>query len=47
MEAGKLHNYFHFRDPIRLPQKSLLEKADLEKSIDFLDCIHEDIPKGM
>lgn len=46
MESGKLHNYFHFRDPIRLPQKSLLEKADLEKSIDFLDCIHEDIPKG-
>ncbi|XP_072051566.1 radial spoke head protein 9 homolog [Amphiura filiformis] len=45
-EAGKLHNYFHFREPLRLPQKSLLEKADLEKSIDFLDAIHEDIPNG-
>lgn len=45
-EAGKLHNYFHFREPVRLNEKTLLEKADLDKSIDFLDPIHEDIPKG-
>lgn len=45
-ESGKLHNYFHFREPIRLNEKSLLEKADLDKSIDFLDPISEDIPRG-
>ncbi len=45
-ESGKLHNYFHFREPIRLAEKSLLEKADLDKSIDFLDPISEDIPRG-
>lgn len=45
-EAGKQHNYFHFREPVRLNEKTLLEKADLDKSIDFLDPIHEDIPKG-
>ncbi|XP_041469798.1 radial spoke head protein 9 homolog [Lytechinus variegatus] len=45
-EAGKLHNYFHFREAVRLNEKTLLEKADLDKSIDFLDAIHEDIPRG-
>ena len=45
-ESGKLHNYFHFREPVRLNEKSLLEKADLDKSIDFLDPISEDIPRG-
>ena len=45
-ESSKLHNYFHFREPVRLTEKSLLEKADLDKSIDFLDPVHEDIPRG-
>ncbi|PIK58246.1 putative radial spoke head protein 9-like [Apostichopus japonicus] len=45
-EAGKQQNYCHFREPVRLNEKSLLEKADLDKSIDFLDPINEDIPKG-
>lgn len=45
-EAGKLHNYFHFREPVRLNEKTLLEKADLDKSTDFLDPIHEDTPRG-
>ncbi|XP_070577870.1 radial spoke head protein 9 homolog [Ptychodera flava] len=45
-EAVKLSSYFHFREPVRLNEKSLLEKADLDKAIDFLDSIDEDIPKG-
>jgi len=45
-EAGKLSSYFHFREPVRLNEKSLLEKADLDKAIDFLDSIDDDIPKG-
>ena len=45
-ESGKLSNYFHFRPPIRLPQKSLTHRATLDKSVHFLDTIDEDIPKG-
>ncbi|MBN3322303.1 RSPH9 protein, partial [Atractosteus spatula] len=45
-EAGKISNYFHFSEPVNLKKKSLLEKADLDPSIDFLDSIEEDIPKG-
>eukprot|EP00794_Sanderia_malayensis_P020149 gene20149-22123_t len=43
-EATRLSSYFHFREPIFLQEKSLLQKADLEKSIDFLDPIDADIP---
>lgn len=45
-EAAKLCSYMHFGDAIRLEEKSLLQKANLDKSIDFLDPIDEDIPKG-
>lgn len=37
----------HFREPVGLNEKSLLQKANLDKSIDFLDTMEEDIPKGM
>merc|ERR1712141_114393 len=43
-EAGRLSSYFHFRDPIFLQEKTLLQKADLDKAIDFLDTIDADIP---
>lgn len=43
-EAGRLASYFHFREPLFLQEKTLLEKADLDKAIDFLDTIEEDIP---
>lgn len=46
VESGKLSNYFHFREPIRLQQKSLIQRLALDKSVHFLDCIDEDIPKG-
>eukprot|EP01137_Pigoraptor_chileana_P033813 Opistho-2@25345 len=43
--AAKLSSYFHFREAINLKKKSLLQREHLEKSIDFLDPIDEDIPK--
>ena len=47
VESGKLSNYFHFREPIRLHQKSLTHRQALDKSVHFLDTIDEDIPKGI
>lgn len=45
-EAAKLCSYMHFREPVGLNEKTLLQKANLDKSIDFLDTVEEDIPKG-
>ncbi|XP_001362778.1 radial spoke head protein 9 homolog isoform X1 [Monodelphis domestica] len=45
-DAKKLTSYFHFTEPIELKNKSLLEKADLDPSLDFLDNLEHDIPKG-
>lgn len=45
-EAAKLCSYMHFREPTDLQGKSLLEKADLDPSIDFMDALDKDIPKG-
>ena len=45
-EAAKLCSYMHFRDAEKLNEKSLLQKANLDKAIDFLDTCDEDIPKG-
>lgn len=45
-EAGKLQYYFHFRKPILLTHKTLLQRANLDSSIDFMDNIEEDTPAG-
>lgn len=45
-EAKKLSSYFHFREPVELKNKTLLEKADLDPSLDFMDSLENDIPKG-
>ncbi|KAK2152256.1 hypothetical protein LSH36_334g04014 [Paralvinella palmiformis] len=45
-EAAKLCNYMHFRNPKQLQEKSLLQRANLDKAIDFMDPVDEDIPKG-
>lgn len=45
-EAAKVCNYCHFREPIKLQEKSLLQRANLDKSIDFMDAVDEDVPKG-
>lgn len=44
-EAGRLSSYCHFRDAILLHEKSVLEKADLDKAVDFLDPIDADCPQ--
>ncbi|KAG8123437.1 hypothetical protein E2320_018825, partial [Naja naja] len=44
-EAKKLSSYFHFTEPVKLKNKTLLEKADLDPAIDFLDSLEHDIPK--
>ena len=46
VEAAKLSSYMHFREAFNLQKKTLLEKADLDKAIDFMDIIEEDVPKG-
>jgi len=45
-EAAKFCNYFHFKAPELLETKSPLYKANLDKAIDFLDPVDEDMPKG-
>lgn len=45
-ESAKLCNYMHFREAINLHEKTLLQRANLDRAIDFLDPIDEDIPKG-
>ena len=45
-EAAKLCSYMHLREAESIADKSLLQKADMDMSIDFLDQIDEDIPKG-
>ncbi|NXA10144.1 RSPH9 protein, partial [Sapayoa aenigma] len=45
-EARKLSSYFHFTEPVNLKNKTLLEKANLDPSIDFLDSLEHDIPQG-
>ncbi|XP_076771393.1 radial spoke head protein 9 homolog isoform X2 [Arvicanthis niloticus] len=44
-EVKKLSSYFHFREAIDLKNKTLLEKSDLEPSLDFLDSLEYDIPR--
>ncbi|XP_071432260.1 radial spoke head protein 9 homolog [Pithys albifrons albifrons] len=46
VEAKKLSSYFHFTEPVNLKNKTLLEKADLDPSTDFLDSLEHDIPQG-
>ncbi|XP_075411145.1 radial spoke head protein 9 homolog isoform X1 [Tenrec ecaudatus] len=45
-EAKKLSSYFHFKEATELKNKTLLEKADLDPSLDFMDSLEYDIPKG-
>ncbi|XP_051008856.1 radial spoke head protein 9 homolog [Acomys russatus] len=45
-EIKKLSSYFHFREAIELKNKTLLEKSNLDPSLDFLDSLEYDIPKG-
>lgn len=46
-ESAKLCNYMHFREPVVMNQKPLLQRANLDKAIDFMDSLEEDIPRGI
>ncbi|KAI8785253.1 radial spoke head protein 9 [Biomphalaria glabrata] len=45
-ESAKLCNYMHFREAKRLDLKSLLQRANMDKAIDFMDSIEDDVPRG-
>jgi hypothetical protein len=45
-QATQLRSYCHFRNPVTANKKSLLQKEGLSASLDFLDTLDEDIPKG-
>ncbi|XP_069810268.1 radial spoke head protein 9 homolog [Dendropsophus ebraccatus] len=45
-EAKKLSSFLHFTPTLIPKKKSLLEKADQDPAIDFLDSLEHDIPKG-
>ncbi|XP_040207720.1 radial spoke head protein 9 homolog [Rana temporaria] len=45
-EAKKLSSFFHFTPTVNPKKRSLLEMADLDPSIDFLDTLEHDIPRG-
>jgi len=43
-EAHKLVNYLHMHPPRQLFKKTLLQRANLDRSLDFLDPATEDVP---
>ncbi|XP_072297369.1 radial spoke head protein 9 homolog [Eucyclogobius newberryi] len=45
-EAGKLENFLHFTKQKNMKKRSILEMADLNPVIDFMDLLSDDIPKG-
>ena len=45
-EAAKLCNYMHFREAKRLDLKTLLQRANMDKAIDFMDSVEDDVPRG-
>lgn len=45
--AASLSNYYHFREPVELARKSVLDREGMVASTDFLDPLAEDSPKGI
>ncbi|XP_056873123.1 radial spoke head protein 9 homolog isoform X1 [Takifugu flavidus] len=45
-EATRLSNFLHFRKPKNQKKRRILEMADLNPAIDFLDVVSDDVPKG-
>ena len=46
-EAAKVCNYLHMRKAECVTKKETFQRANYDKSVDFLDSLEEDIPKGM
>ena len=36
----------HFREAKRLDLKTLLQRANMDKAIDFMDSVEDDVPRG-
>lgn len=47
IEAGKLHNYFHFRKSTDPKKGDVSQRVGIIDPGDFLDSITEDLPKGV
>ncbi|KAM4041694.1 radial spoke head protein 9 homolog [Anomaloglossus baeobatrachus] len=45
-EAKKLSSFFHFTPTLTPKKKSLLEAADQDPALDFLDSLQHDVPKA-
>lgn len=46
-DSGKLSSFLHVRQPKVAQKRSMLEQAGLSKTLDFLDTLAEDVPKGL
>jgi len=46
-EAAKLCNYMHFRKAECPMKNKAFQRANYDKSLDFMDSLEEDIPKGL
>jgi len=46
-EAAKLCNYLHLRKAECLVKKSAFQRANYDKSLDFMDSLEDDIPRGI
>jgi len=45
-ESAKLCNYMHVRKAENFVMKTAFQRANYDRSLDFMDCIEDDIPKG-
>ncbi|XP_014786874.1 radial spoke head protein 9 homolog isoform X2 [Octopus bimaculoides] len=45
-DASKLYSYMHFRPAVLLSKKPIIERSNMDRSLDFMDIIEDDIPKG-
>jgi len=46
-ESAKLCNYGHMRKAERLVKKTSFQQANYDKSLDFMDSLEQDVPKGL
>lgn len=46
-QASNLSYYFHLRKPETLNNKTMLQREQMNKALDFADTIDEDIPNRM
>ncbi len=45
-DSQNLQFYGHLREPVALLKKTLLQREGLSRSLDVMDTISEDTPKG-